>query len=253
MFARSAEIIEQELEKKALELKSHAYLGDADWSTVWRYLPVFTLETYWERISKGHLVLTDCEVEMIRCCAENEEPPRRPRLRLRRLPRKLRDMWKWYAIQYNRLEGVGSEEIKATRQQVLEALRTRLVTEDQVWDKSPVKGPADGGAHVDEREEAGMTRADPLHPQLILVRLRPPALRRWPLGGLGRSGWRATRPWRHCGRGSLSEAGDQASGGAGPVSPGTGPHQTAQARADTHKRFGIESPDLWIPIPGCCL
>ncbi|KAH8066721.1 potassium:proton antiporter [Aureococcus anophagefferens] len=51
------------LANEIASLTREQYLGDADWKMVWRYLPVFSVETYWLRLRDGHIVLSDAERE----------------------------------------------------------------------------------------------------------------------------------------------------------------------------------------------
>ncbi|KAH8064993.1 potassium:proton antiporter [Aureococcus anophagefferens] len=63
IFAHVTVDVDKKLANEIASLTREQYLGDADWKMVWRYLPVFSVETYWLRLRDGHIVLSDAERE----------------------------------------------------------------------------------------------------------------------------------------------------------------------------------------------
>ena len=59
MFEHSCAVIEAKLEHFVEnELKPDRFLGDADYSIVWRYMPVLSAQQYWHRIRTKKIILT---------------------------------------------------------------------------------------------------------------------------------------------------------------------------------------------------
>eukprot|EP00903_Cladosiphon_okamuranus_P017333 g15970.t1 len=65
IFIRACSAVESKLEHVVEELKKDRFLGDAEWSIVWRYVPVLTSRVYWHRIRYGSVVLANGEDEEI--------------------------------------------------------------------------------------------------------------------------------------------------------------------------------------------
>ncbi|CAM9498813.1 unnamed protein product, partial [Ectocarpus sp. 12 AP-2014] len=75
VFTKACSAIEARLEHKLDLLKGDRFLGDADWETVWRYLPVSTSKMYWHRIRHGNINLSveeEEDIHMIRDGTVNE-------------------------------------------------------------------------------------------------------------------------------------------------------------------------------------
>ena len=62
IFAHVTVDVDKKLANEIASLTREQYLGDADWKMVWRYLPVFSVETYWLRLRDGHITLSDAAV-----------------------------------------------------------------------------------------------------------------------------------------------------------------------------------------------
>ncbi|KAH8068026.1 potassium:proton antiporter [Aureococcus anophagefferens] len=58
IFAHVTVDVDKKLANEIASLTREQYLGDADWKMIWRYLPVFSVETYWLRLRDGHIVLS---------------------------------------------------------------------------------------------------------------------------------------------------------------------------------------------------
>ncbi|CAM9175603.1 unnamed protein product [Ectocarpus sp. 12 AP-2014] len=66
VFGQACFALELSMQKQELLLKEDPFLCDANWNLVWRYLPLFTAESYFTRLSKGHITLSADELEDIR-------------------------------------------------------------------------------------------------------------------------------------------------------------------------------------------
>ncbi|CAN0312081.1 unnamed protein product, partial [Scytosiphon promiscuus] len=58
VFGQACFALELSMEKQEQLLKEDPFLCDANWNLVWRYLPLFTAESYFTRLSKGHIALS---------------------------------------------------------------------------------------------------------------------------------------------------------------------------------------------------
>ena len=65
IFIHSCSVIEKKIEGVIGELKADRFLGDADWTVVWRYIPLFTSKVYWHRIRLAHIKLSEEEKELL--------------------------------------------------------------------------------------------------------------------------------------------------------------------------------------------
>lgn len=65
IFVRACALIEAKLENRVDLLKADRFVGDADWATVWRYIPVLTPNVYWRRIRHSNVMLSTDECEDI--------------------------------------------------------------------------------------------------------------------------------------------------------------------------------------------
>jgi len=65
MFIHSCSVIEKKMENVVESLQGDRFLGDADWKTVWRYIPLFTSKVYWHRIRVAHISLPKQEMEFL--------------------------------------------------------------------------------------------------------------------------------------------------------------------------------------------
>ncbi|CAN0157555.1 unnamed protein product, partial [Ectocarpus fasciculatus] len=66
VFGQACFALELSMQKQEQLLKEDPFLGDANWNLVWRYLPLFTAESFFTRLSKGHITLSADELEDIR-------------------------------------------------------------------------------------------------------------------------------------------------------------------------------------------
>ncbi|CAM9333885.1 unnamed protein product [Scytosiphon promiscuus] len=58
VFGQACFALELSMQKQEQLLKEDPFLCDANWNLVWRYLPLFTAESYFTRLSKGHIALS---------------------------------------------------------------------------------------------------------------------------------------------------------------------------------------------------
>ncbi|CAM9476498.1 unnamed protein product [Chrysoparadoxa australica] len=65
VFKHANYAIELHMEEEASKLKKDPFLVDADWHSVWRFIPVFTPEVYWRRLCTGNVLLGAQETEDI--------------------------------------------------------------------------------------------------------------------------------------------------------------------------------------------
>eukprot|EP00752_Nemacystus_decipiens_P009788 g8739.t1 len=66
VFRQSCLALELSMQKHQKHLRQDPFLADANWDVVWRYLPLFTAESYWTRLSTGSICLSRNELDNVR-------------------------------------------------------------------------------------------------------------------------------------------------------------------------------------------
>eukprot|EP00752_Nemacystus_decipiens_P004989 g4537.t1 len=66
VFGQACFALELSMQKQECLLKEDPFLCDANWGLVWRYLPLFTADSYFTRLSKGNITLSADELDDIR-------------------------------------------------------------------------------------------------------------------------------------------------------------------------------------------